>query len=105
MSTSSQGSPTHYDATQNIDPELIRCLDMIEERIQPLSIAVDPTYLDTVVREGVQEEIQVLRQDVVADVTSQVTSNVAIDVTQCMSDIVAQKLNDKFINELSASKK
>lgn len=71
----------------------------------PYSATLDcsrPTYLDTVVLEGVQEEIQTLRQDVVANVTSQVTSNVAIDVTQHLLDIVAKKLNDKFITELSA---
>lgn len=41
-----------------------------------------------------------MRQDVNADVTNQVTSNVAAEVAQRMSDIVAIKLNDKFIGEL-----
>lgn len=44
--------------------------------------------------------MQIMRQDVNADVTNQVTSNVAAEVAQRMSDIVAIKLNDKFIGEL-----
>lgn len=42
-------------------------------------------------------------QDVIADVANQVTSNVATDVAQRLSDIITQKLTDKFITEHFAS--
>lgn len=52
-----------------------------------LSTPVDSTYIHTVVR----EEMQTMRQDVIANVTSQVTSNIATHVAQRVSDIAAEK--------------
>lgn len=39
-----------------------------------------------------------MQWDVIVDVTSQVTSNVAADIAQPVLDIVAEKMNDKFIH-------
>lgn len=48
--------------------------------------------------------MQPLQQEVIVDVTRQVTSNVATNIAQRLWDIIAKKLNDKFIVELHASK-
>lgn len=56
-----------------------------------------------VVHGVVQEEMHTLRQEVNVDVTSQVSSNVATNTAQRFSDIVDEKLNDKFSVELHAS--
>lgn len=45
-----------------------------------------------------------MQQDVITDVNSQVTNNVVVEDAQYGSDIVAIKMNDKFIAELHISK-
>lgn len=58
------------------------------------------TYIHTVVR----EVMQTMQQDVITDVNSQVSNNVVVEDAQYGSDIVAIKMNDKFIAELHISK-